>query len=339
MKKKWIYIIAAAVIVVALAVSGIVYYYNANSYVAKVGNEKITNDEFRFFLGEVKFQLEYQLGITDWSSKVGNQTAEELAKEYALDLARDHKIELMQAKKNNIKLEKTDEETLDVFFDSVIQQQGSRVSAENMIKDQYGISWSKYKAIVRDIRLASKFRTAELEKINPTDDEVKAYYDENKESFDQVTVRHILISTVDESGNDLPEGKLKEAEEKANDILQKVNNGEDFDALAKEYSEDPGSKDNGGKYTFIKGQMVEEFEKWSFDEKRKAGDTGIVKSDYGYHVMKFEKREMVPFEDVKDDIISILKNESYTKMMDSWKQDSEFNIVKNEGEYNSIKIT
>jgi len=338
LKKKWIYIIAAAVIVIALAVSGIVYYYNANSYVAKVGNEKITNDEFKFFLGEVKYQLEYQLGITDWSSKVGNQTAEELAKEYALDLARDHKIELMQAKKSNIKLEKSDKETLDAYFDSIIKQQGSRVSAENAIKEQYGISWSKYKSIISDIRLASKFRTAELGKINPTDEEVQAYYDENKESFDKVTVRHILISTVDESGNELPEDKLKAAEEKANEILKKVNNGEDFDTLAKEYSEDPGSKDSGGKYTFTKGQMVEEFEEWSFDDSRKEGDTGIIKTDYGYHVMKFEKREMESLEDVRDDIIETLKNESYTKLMDSWKQDSEFSIVKNESEYNSIKV-
>lgn len=337
MKKLWIYVIAA-ILVVALATAGAIYYLNDNSYVAKVGDEKITNTEYKFFLGLIKYQLMNQLYITDWSSKVGNQTAEEMAKEYALEMAREHKIELMQAKKNNVKLDKEEEKSLKASFDNIIAQTGSRVEAENTIKEQFGISWSEYKSIMRDVELANKFKATEVGKFNPTDDEAKAYYDENKDNYDKATVKHILISILDDSGNKLPEDEQKKAEEKAKDILEKVKKGEDFAALVKEYSDDTASVDDGGEYTFTKGMMVKEFEDWSFDEKRKAGDTDIVKTEYGYHIMLFVKREMVPFDDVKNSIIGILKEESYSDLMENWKQDSEFSIVKNEGEYNSIKI-
>jgi len=54
----------------------------------------------------------------------------------------------------------------------------------------------------------------------------------------------------------LPIEKQEEAKKKAEEILLKVKAGEDFASLAKQYSEDPGSKDTGGEYTFSKGQMV-----------------------------------------------------------------------------------
>ena len=64
-----------------------------------------------------------------------------------------------------------------------------------------------------------------------------------------------------------------------------------FAALANEKSEDPGSNTNGGLYENVyEGQTVEPFENWCFDENRQPGDTGLVKTSYGYHVMYFVKR-------------------------------------------------
>ena len=61
-----------------------------------------------------------------------------------------------------------------------------------------------------------------------------------------------------------------------------------FAALANEKSQDPGSNTNGGLYENVyKGQMVEPFENWCFDESRVPGDTGLVKTSYGCHVMYF----------------------------------------------------
>ena len=65
-----------------------------------------------------------------------------------------------------------------------------------------------------------------------------------------------------------------------------------FAQLATEKTEDPGSKETGGLYENVKtGQMVPEFDAWCFDESRKTGDTGLVKTTYGYHVMFYSDDE------------------------------------------------
>jgi len=80
----------------------------------------------------------------------------------------------------------------------------------------------------------------------------------------------------------------KKAKETADDILKKINKGEDFDALAKEKSEDPGSKEQGGDLGYFqKGQMVPEFETEVFDNL-KVGEVSKepVKTQFGYHIIK-----------------------------------------------------
>lgn len=85
-------------------------------------------------------------------------------------------------------------------------------------------------------------------------------------------------------------------------LLERVNAGEDFAALAKEFSEDPGSKDTGGDLGWVgKGQFVPEFEKAIFEDLDVGEVTQIpVKSDYGYHIIKLIGREERPLLDEGD---------------------------------------
>ena len=63
---------------------------------------------------------------------------------------------------------------------------------------------------------------------------------------------------------------------------------ESFAQLAKEHSQDPGSSEEGGLYDLVyQGEMVETFDAWCFDESRKPGDTGVVETEFGYHIMYF----------------------------------------------------
>ena len=98
-------------------------------------------------------------------------------------------------------------------------------------------------------------------------------------------VRHILIT-------ESTEGSDAAAKKKAESILKEWEDGahdeEFFGDLASKYSEDPGSKTKGGLYSGVTpGQMVAEFNDWLFNSKRKIGDSGIVKTTYGYHIMYY----------------------------------------------------
>lgn len=135
-----------------------------------------------------------------------------------------------------------------------------------------------------------------------TDAEVEAYYDENAATYEEsrvfkqnnVTVRHILIAPEgdkDETLNDWTEEQWAEAETKAAEIYtlwQEDPTEESFAALATDYTDDPGSAENGGLYEdFATDAMVEAFSDWCFDPERAPGDSGIVKTSYGYHIMYF----------------------------------------------------
>jgi len=110
-----------------------------------------------------------------------------------------------------------------------------------------------------------------------------------------VNVRHILLgheggTTNEETGSVTYSDEEKAAAKaKAEELLASfTGTEEDFAALANEKSTDTGSNTNGGLYENVyPGQMVTNFNDWCFDEARKTGDTGIVESDYGYHVMYF----------------------------------------------------
>ena len=131
---------------------------------------------------------------------------------------------------------------------------------------------------------------------------VTGYYvvmfdDATDNTFPLVNVRHILVpyegGTTGENGQKTYTDEEKAAAKtKAEELLAQFTSGETtedaFAALAKENSTDGGSKENGGLYEDVyPGQMVRNFNDWCFDESRKPGDTGIVESDYGVHVMYF----------------------------------------------------
>lgn len=117
-----------------------------------------------------------------------------------------------------------------------------------------------------------------------------------------VNVRHVLIapesskssddSSSSKSAKDCTDKEWAAAEKKAKSILAKYNSGDktskSFAKLAKSNSSD-GNASNGGLYeNIIPNQMVPTFNAWCFDSSRKVGDVGIVKTEYGYHIMYFE---------------------------------------------------
>ena len=178
-------------------------------------------------------------------------------------------------------------------------------SADEYLQMAYGpaATLTSYHAFVERQITASAYLQVLVDEKPYTEDDISKYYDDNADSYagngieksdvKMVNVRHILIQ---------PEGKnddgtytdeaWAEAEKKANDLLTEWQNGEhtedSFAFMAAENSQDPGSVENGGLYEDIyPGKMVDEFDAWCFDPARQPGDTGIVKTSYGYHIMYF----------------------------------------------------
>lgn len=151
------------------------------------------------------------------------------------------------------------------------------------------------------------------------------------EEDETYTVRHILVAPESGSNSSSSTSEKTEytdeqwaaAKKKADSILAKFNKTDkseyEFAKLAEQYSTDSastssGSNDSfGGLYESVTlGQMVPDFEKWSIDDSRKYGDTGIVKSDYGYHIMFF----INDCPEYQSNIIAQIKSDRLSNMID-----------------------
>ena len=138
-----------------------------------------------------------------------------------------------------------------------------------------------------------------------TDKEIKKYYDE--EVAGDISAKHILISpkTTDDMSDEDKKKAEEEALKTAKEVITKLNKGEKFDDLAKEYSADESNKDKGGDLGYFnKGAMVEEFEKAAYALKLNAYTKEPVKTKFGYHIiLKTGEKEKEALDSMKDTII------------------------------------
>lgn len=143
-----------------------------------------------------------------------------------------------------------------------------------------------------------------------TDKEIENYY--NDEVIGNIKASHILIKADYQDGatEDEKNKAYEEALKKANEVLAKLNNGEDFAALAKEYSQDGSKEDGGDLGWFNKGDMVKEFEEAAIALEKGKYTTAPVKTQYGYHIILKTDQEAKPeLKEVKKEIIESLAEE------------------------------
>lgn len=155
--------------------------------------------------------------------------------------------------------------------------------------------------------------------IKITDAQAKKFYDDNPGKFEvpeRVRAAHILLMTIDPvTHKELSPEKKAAKKKELEGILKRARAGEDFGKLAKEYSEDPGSKDRGGVYTFSRGQMVPAFEAAAFSLKTNQ-ISDIVTTPYGYHIIKLYEKypaAMTPYDKVHENIKDYLARVEMSK--------------------------
>lgn len=299
--------------------------------VATVGDKQLTNAQLQVyyymyiydFLDENGYYLSF-IGL-DYTKDLATQACyfdktiswQQYFLDRCLDAWHQYAVLNIEAEKQGYQLEKEEQEYLDKLRETMDTQavKYGYKDAQEMVEKELGIgvTFDAYAQYTRDSFVGMGFYNQYAEDIKITEEDIAAYYEENKETFTEnkiekddtdfawVGVRHILLipeATKDENGKEVYTDDAWEAcRKEAQALLDKFLGGkkvteEVFADLAKKHTEDPGSKENGGLYEqFFEGEMVKEFETWSFDPARKYGDTGLVKTSYGYHIMYFIEGE------------------------------------------------
>lgn len=199
--------------------------------------------------------------------------------------------------KNELATIKSQYEMYGMDFKAALEQAG--YESEDKLLDEIITEYKKDKVLKNYL------------KENIDEEEAKKYYDENV--FGEMTVRHILITP--DTNSEMSEEDKKNAEEdalnRAKDIINKLNDGANFEDLAKEYSKDTGSASEGGLIKdFTKETVVAEFWNASYDLKDGEYTSEPVKSSYGYHIiLKVSQNEKPSYDDSKDDILGKLAEE------------------------------
>lgn len=178
----------------------------------------------------------------------------------------------------------------DQYIEQVIKRYGSQATLEEQLKAA-GKTFPDWRNDKTQQATAQAVLIRELNAA-PSEAEIQKFYETNSAASqlpEQAHVRHILLLTIDPStqpptplSDDKKQAKLKQI----NDLLKRARAGEDFAKLAKEYSEDPQTKDDGGELPpFTHGQMVAEFDAAAFSMTNNQ-ISGVITTQYGYHIIK-----------------------------------------------------
>ncbi|HEO8420207.1 peptidylprolyl isomerase [Niallia sp. FSL W8-0635] len=232
------------------------------------------------------------------------QLNEELNKQYGasvLNTMISNKVVDLEADKEKVKV--TDKE-IKAELDKMVEQYGGQ-DTFNMLLAQNGLTEDVFKEQIEQNLKVTKILEPSIE---ITDDEIKTYFEDNKASFDtpeQVEASHILV----------------EDEKTAKEVKKKIDEGGDFAELAKEYSTDTQTAENGGELGYFStGQMVEAFDKAAFAmEVDEISDP--VKTDYGYHIIKVtgkKEAKEATLEDSKEQIKEALLDQKVQEQASTW---------------------
>ena len=338
--------------------------FNGDAVVATMGDAKLTNTDLQVyywmqvydFLNQYgsyasMFGLDYTQPLDMQLSLEGTMTWQQYFLDAALVTWTNYQAMCFEAQDNGYVLDEEYTIYLEDLPETLAQSavEMGYESAEDMIRRDMGpgATIEGYLNYLTNYYLGYMYYGDTLEQIPVTDADVEAYFDAHAEEYlanglektDEcyVDVRHILISpeggTTDESGNTVySDDEWAAAETKANEVLNewlRKNPDEDgFAVLAEAYSQDPGSASTGGLYEDVYvGQMVAPFEEWCFDASRQPGDYGIVKTDYGYHIMYFVGSDLVWYLTAESDLMVEKGNEFLQSILEKHPAEIDYTAI------------
>lgn len=280
--KLWILL---AIVVFGIFVAIILFWgstpkQDTSNVLVRVNDVPITKTEFGF---------QYNLLPENYRSS--------FSQEQVLEQIIDEELVVQAAKRNgnNVSLQEVNER-----IQKILASTGISLSDLQKNLDGYNITQEQFESLVQRQLLIERYLKDKIVQIPIDDAMVKSAYDASQEKYavaEQVTVRHVLIAA-----------QQTDAAVLAKSIYDRARTGEDFCLLVKNFTNDKGSKETCGQYTFPRGFMVPEFEQASFDMK--PNDVRMVQTQFGYHIivkMNSTPASVKPYESVKSLIIDELQ--------------------------------
>ena len=288
--------------------------------VLTVNGDAVTADEYS---GYMLYNMQYyasmyaQMGLADlWSNK-------DMAKSLGASMPEAAEQQAIYAR---VVMQKFNELGLKLSYNEQKEMASvRRNSIANTSKDaylnqiaQFGFSdqtYQNFMYISQCYQALNDYYFGENGVNTPSDEDIQKYYEDN-----YITAKHILITTVDPASGETKRTD-EEAKKEAQSILDRINAGEDFDTLMNQYSEDTGLSNNPNGYTFTEGQMVTEF----YDGAKALAEdevSELVKSSYGYHIIKRVKLDDSQLDNFKSDIVSAISG-SMDELLQQWMDEAQ----------------
>jgi parvulin-like peptidyl-prolyl isomerase len=224
-----------------------------------------------------------------------------------------------QAEKLDVKVSEAE---VDKRVQQVLKQpffKGDEAKLAAELKKQ-GYTSEQFRADLRALALRDALVAKITKDVKVDDAAVKASYEQNQAKYtvqESRDVRHILLAVRKKDGAvDYPASRAL-----ADDVYAQLKAGGDFAALAKKYSQDPGSKDNGGKYTVPRGQTVAPFEQTAFNLG--VGELSRpIKTEYGYFLIEplgaLKPGHVTPLAEARAAIVSELRSTKQSEAVTEW---------------------
>lgn len=274
----------------------------AEEYVGEVDGIKITRSEYheRCVLLQSTYKIQQEVYTGTTVEELSADVLKEL-EDGAFDDMVYQKLLLREAENRKIKV--TEEEVAQAIDEFKLDQlQGNEENYSSFL-EQTGLDDEKFKQEMKMELIISRVRDDITANISVTEEEAQAYYDENSSLYTQpagIQISHILV----------------DSEEQANQILDKLNSGEDFPRLAREFSQ-CGSASEGGDLGIVNEAttFVPEFLSAALALETGEITKKPVKSDFGYHIIKAGERKeesIQEFASVKNSILIQLQQQKET---------------------------
>ncbi len=346
--KRTRFIVAIAIIIIIAAVYFIV---DSGSYVATVDGHRISKSDYQFFLEQQIVSTETNEGLTTeeekkefWTTPADGQDPYEAAKSKALDFSKEFTIQYIKAKEAGFKIDAEIKNEVASLINSVKSQM-----TEKQFQEQYKISSKDLQSIYEKFSLIGEFKNKYLEdnytEKSYSEDEIKAEYDKDIKQYDKVDISYVTLYKFDDSGVALTEEAIATKKKTAEEVLSKIQQGENIDQLIAKYTDEKASGEDDiigkAKLAYNEDTIYEYYIEWNLIEwafENNIGDTDIIETNNFIYIAKIDSR--TTFDDVKDtvkkDMDTADRENFYNNAIDNWGLEPQYNIIKNDRVYDSI---